>query len=134
MNINRILKTARSLLLIPCGVLVMNTATAAPGVLSDEPLQTSSSAPPNILFHLDTSGSMQHIVPEYDSGSYSFTCDNADALISEGESWSWIINSSGVPKIQQVVSGTTKSFTLGNTSFNRCFDPCLLYTSPSPRD
>jgi type IV pilus assembly protein PilY1 len=52
------------------------TVNAAPGVLTNKPLYVSSYIEPNIMFLLDTSGSMGHIVAE---NSSALVCDSTDA-------------------------------------------------------
>ena len=60
----KILRHISTLSLFTLAMSSFQLTLAAPGTLSDEPLQTSSSAPPNLMFLIDTSGSMRHVVPE----------------------------------------------------------------------
>ena len=45
-------------------VVMPNVSSAAPGTLASVPLFTAANADPNIMFHLDTSGSMNHVKVE----------------------------------------------------------------------
>ena len=97
MNIQPSSYFSHGLLLLAAGLLLVNVATAAPGVISQEPLQTSSSAPPNLLFHLDTSGSMRHIVPEFTAPATPYSCSGT-SLIAAGSTVTLNI-SSGNPSL-----------------------------------
>ena len=121
MNTKHLSFITSSLLLLASGLFVLNTATAAPGTLANEPLQTSASAPPNLLFHLDTSGSMNHIVAE---ASSTDTC--ANDIVPDGTTVDLQI-SSGAPKIR--IGGTNYDYGDTSDSTTRCFDPAGTYWS-----
>jgi len=102
---------------------------AAPGTISEEPLQTSASAPSNVMFLLDSSGSMAIVSPEPVPASYTFTCSLAAAIIPDTTSVALSIVSNE-PKINIGGSG----YFLGNTggaapSGTRCFDPTKTYSA-----
>ena len=100
-------------------------AANAPGVLAQEPLQTSATAKPNILFHLDNSGSMFHIVIENTS---SDTCTNASALIPNGSTVTMSITGTGASSSPEITyGGDTRSY--GNTGSTFCFVPTGTYYS-----
>ena len=64
MNTKHLSFITSSLLLLTSGLFVLNSATAAPGAIADQPLQTSAAAPPNLMFMIDSSGSMNNVVPD----------------------------------------------------------------------
>lgn len=119
------------------GLLTTSTALAAPGIISNSPLQTAASAKPNIMFHLDSSGSMDIISPT-PIGSHTYTCTDASARIP--------VNSTGITLVvntttsTDALGGTVYTYTpriswngstrpLGNSSSSYCFDPAGTYTA-----
>lgn len=113
-------------------VVMPNVGNAAPGTLASVPLFTQANADPNILFHLDSSGSMRHILAEspYDADvTYDANPDNAAEntctggnILAAGETVTLSI-SSGDPKI--TYNGA--NYDLGNGTGKICFDPTLNY-------
>lgn len=108
-------------------LFVLNMPSAipadAPGVLAQEPLQTSATAKPNIMFHVDNSGSMYNIVVENTS---TFTCDDTDAIIPDGETVELVISGTGAssePKIKY----DGNEYELGNEDDKYCFLPNGTY-------
>ena len=116
-------------------------AADAPGTLSQEPLHTSATAPPNLMFLLDTSGSMRHVVPDESSTdsdkynpatTYLASCasagqkpkDRSDA--SPDDLYIRIISSK--PKVAYArTSGT--HYTLGNAAGMICFETAKYYNA-----
>ncbi len=99
--------------------------SAAPGVISSEPLQTSASAPSNVMFVIDSSGSMNIISPEPIPTSYSYTCSNSNSLIPGGNEVELNIVG-GLPEID--FNGDVRP--LGNSGNSTwCFDPALTYNA-----
>ncbi len=115
-----------TLLTLTATVLMPHTIMAAPGTISTQPLQTSASAESNIMFVLDSSGSMDVVSPEPVPATYSFTCSDATAKIPNGTTVDLRISGTGTSSIPKIrVSGT--NYDLGNTSSTRCFDPSYTY-------
>lgn len=115
-------------------LLPFTTIQAAPGVLADEPLITATSVDPNILFLLDSSGSMLHIVIDepYDPNTTYYNCPGSMTLTP------------GNTLAARVTWGSGKAyFRYGNYTYDwgtspgdgytgrpkRCFDPNLDYSS-----
>ena len=108
--------------------ILSSTAAAAPGTISSQPLQTSASAESNVMFVLDSSGSMDIISPEPVPGTYSYTCSNATAKIADGTSLELNVDGSGASSVPKIEIGGT-DYDLGNTASGtvRCFDPSYTY-------
>ncbi len=125
-------------------VVMPNVSSAAPGTLASVPLFTAANADPNILFHLDSSGSMNHVMVEstfegtatynsaatYDADPDDGILDVCSAasggggLIPAGDLVKLTIDT-GVPKINY--GGT--DYDLGNDAAEteKCFDPNEKY-------
>lgn len=99
-------------------------ATAAPGTLANEPLQTSARAEPNVMFMIDTSGSMNNVVPDapYDATT-DYTPAGCGSTITETTTTSviYLKIASAVPKIRY--SSTDYDLT------DRCFDRTRSYSA-----
>ncbi len=106
--------------------ILISTAAAAPGTISSQPLQTSASAESNVMFVLDSSGSMDIISPEPVPGSYSYTCTDATAKIPDGTLIDLRISGTGAASVPKIRVGGT-NYDLGNTASTRCFDPSYTY-------
>lgn len=109
--------------------LFVSQVTAAPGAIATTPLQTSASANPNIMFTLDTSGSMTIISPE--PFTHTFTCSEANSILDETRNILLDIDSND-PEITYesgTSSGDSNSRPLGNASDSStyCFDPTETY-------
>ena len=100
---------------------LMPNAMAAPGVISEEPLQTSASAPSNVMFTLDSSGSMDIISPEPFTHTYTCTTPLADTKTID------LTITANKPRIENVTDSVTRD--LGNTGTTYCFDPAKTYTA-----
>ncbi|MFK5914756.1 MAG: PilC/PilY family type IV pilus protein [Woeseiaceae bacterium] len=99
---------------------------AAPGTIATQPLQTSAGAESNIMFVLDSSGSMDIVSPEPLPTSFSYTCTDATAKIADGTTIDLRISGTGAASIPKIrVSGS--NYDLGNTSTTRCFDSAYTY-------
>ena len=125
MNTKHVSYFASRLLLLVGGLLVMNSATAAPGLLADQPLQTSASAPPNLMFMIDTSGSMNNVVPDspYDP-TVDYTpadCDTVTLPMTTTTSRIDMQIVGGVPKYD--IDGTDYDLT------DQCFDRTRTYNA-----
>ena len=94
---------------------------AAPGTLATQPLQTSASAESNVMFVLDSSGSMEIISPEPVPATYSYTCTDSTAKIPDNATVALKITG-GNPVITY-----GSDYSLGNTSTTRCFDNSFTY-------
>ncbi|MCK5617069.1 hypothetical protein KAR91_85190, partial [Candidatus Pacearchaeota archaeon] len=107
----------------------MPHVVAAPGTIATQPLQTSASAESNIMFVLDSSGSMDIISPEPVPASYSYTCSNATSKIPDGTSLELDVDGSGASSAPEImIGGVDNDYTLGNTGGStRCFDPTFTY-------
>jgi len=106
---------------------------AEPLDLTNVPLEVSTVVPPNIIFLIDDSGSMNNIVPEppYDANTTYFTCP-AGITLASGENIDLWVSSSGSPYIKY-----------GNTHYDwgtvdapgpngfakRCFDLAQSYSA-----
>ena len=111
------------------GVLIvstLNSATAidAPGSLAQQPLQTSATAQPNIMFMIDTSGSMNNVVPDspYNS-STDYTPAGCGSTITKTTTTAtiYLYIVAAVPKIRY--SSTNYDLT------DRCFDETTSYSA-----
>lgn len=106
--------------------VLMTHVAAAPGTIATQPLQTSASAESNVMFVLDSSGSMDIISPEPVPDSYSYTCTDATAKIPDGTSLELNVQGGGASSAPKIRISTT-NYDLGNTSSTRCFDPDYTY-------
>lgn len=91
---------------------------AAPLGLSDVPLTVSTSVPPNIMLMLDSSGSMQNIVPDAPyapNTTYLASCPAANLVAAATQVETRIV--SGAPRIR---IGTT-NYAFGTGSGQKCF-------------
>ena len=104
---------------------------AGPVDLTDTPLPVQSSVPPNILFMLDTSGSMSNIVPDapYDPTVTYLTSCPTDNLAAGGVAAPAI--PSGASYDINIVSGvvTVGSLPFGTATGQLCFDSALRYNA-----
>lgn len=100
-------------------------AAAADLDLADAPLFTAASVDPNIMFLIDTSGSMSNIVPD-DPYSASTTYNCTSTKIPAGDQIDILISSAGAPSFEHVEAGKTYSWSASGTS-GRCFDPSKDY-------
>jgi type IV pilus assembly protein PilY1 len=108
---------------------------AASSDLSDTPLPVTSSVQPNLMFMIDTSGSMYSIVPDtpYDAGTTYVTCPAGNqlsgnfALVTGANAistvWSLTVrNSDGTVYIDEGDTNTPGNInTFGTTGGNKCF-------------
>lgn len=128
MNTSRYTKHA----LIWMGLAAVQAAShAGPVDLSDTPLPVMSSVSPNIMIMLDTSGSMENIVPDtpYDPAvTYLTSCPAvntaAGGVAAPGfpvTAYNIAISNGGAP--------TIGNKTYGVGSGQRCFDPTLRYSA-----
>lgn len=117
---------------------------AASTDLTDTPLPVASSVEPNIMFMIDTSGSMYSIVPDtpYDASVTYLTCPNGHQLsgnfatVTAASSVSTVYsltvdNSTGATYID-VGSSTNNPptyYTFGSTGGNNCFIPDQYYNA-----
>ena len=114
-----LLKTTALVALISSSLFIQQV-TAAPGAIATSPLQASASAQPNIMFNLDTSGSMNIILA--DTFTHSYTCTHASAKLAAGTEVDLDINASDDPEIiNRDDSDETRP--LGNNASSYCFDP-----------
>ncbi|MBP1598471.1 MAG: pilY1, partial [Acidobacteria bacterium] len=105
--------------------------------ISDVPMAVKTQAKPNIMFMLDTSGSMSNIVPDapFDAGTtYLASCPDLNVLaggaatidtLNDAQTFDIIIKTDGTPAIRK--SGTTYSF--GTAAGQKCFNPVLKYNA-----
>ncbi|MDH3603713.1 MAG: PilC/PilY family type IV pilus protein, partial [Candidatus Tectomicrobia bacterium] len=131
------LKLHRYVLLI-AGLIVCCTGqplnlNAEPLDLPNVPLEVSTAVPPNIIFLIDDSGSMNNIVPEapYDANTTYFTCP-AGITLAQGEEIDLWVSGSGSPYIEYDDThydwGTIDEN--GPNGFaKRCFDPAQSYSA-----
>ena len=116
-------------------------AVAAPGTLSDEPLQVSAIALPNLMFVIDTSGSMRHVVPEESTTdadkynpntTYLSSCTSAgqrpDDRTDASPDTLYIRIISSKPKVAYSRTGTT-NYEIGNAAGKICFDTDKFYNA-----
>jgi len=114
-------------------VVMPNVSSGAPGTLASVPLFTAANADPNIMFHLDSSGSMNHVMVESEYGGVATydeavtydadpddgildTCSDAGlggGLIPAGDTVYIDIDGSGNPKIHFSPNG-------GGTPYDLC--------------
>ncbi|MEO6351710.1 MAG: PilC/PilY family type IV pilus protein [Burkholderiaceae bacterium] len=102
---------------------------AASTDLSDTPLPVTSSVAPNIMFMLDTSGSMSNIVPDtpYDSSvTYLTTCPSGN-LFSGGAAAPNIPTNTSYDIAISGGAPTIGGKTFGTAAGQGCFDPALRY-------
>ena len=109
--------------------LFMPHVIAAPGTIASQPLQTSASAESNIMFVLDSSGSMDIISPEPVPATYSYTCSDATSKIADGTFLDLDVDGSGASSRPEIrIGGTDNDNLLGNAGgTTRCFDPTFTY-------
>lgn len=116
-------------------VLLQQQAFAAPGTLAEEPLQTSASSQPNIMFILDDSGSMETIVAEapYDP-SVTYDADPDDAAVTAcasplaaGTEVRLHLTGGSYDTPQFTIGSGSTDYDLGNDTGERCFDPTADY-------
>lgn len=138
----KILRHTHSLRMFSLGVFTLAMSSfqltmAAPGSLSNEPLQTLSSAEPNIMFLLDDSGSMETIVAEtpYDP-SVTYDADPDDAAVTAcasplaaGTEVRLHLTGGSYDTPQFTLGSGTTNYDLGNDSGEKCFDPTRDYTA-----
>lgn len=97
--------------------------------ISDVPLAVKNNVPPNLMFMIDTSGSMNHIVPDapFDAGTLysSLACLLAGTVPTNNTVT--ISVSGGVPRFTQ--NGTTYRHATVSGSNQRCFNPTSVYTA-----
>jgi type IV pilus assembly protein PilY1 len=126
-------KTKRFLLCAAgAGTVWLSSASAAPLNLSETPLFVSGYVEPNIMFVLDSSGSMRHVVPDtpYDESKTDFLCPSSN-LIDNDDEISLRVTSSGTPYIYvrsyEHYDWGTGSGTGPTGRDYGCFDPDLIY-------
>lgn len=102
--------------------------------LADIPMAVANNAPPNFMFMVDNSGSMNNIVPDapYSASGPSALGGTCRATVQTGNTVSLRITS-GVPKVQlgSSVSGTNCSAgcDVGTASGEVCFDDTATYAN-----
>ncbi|NRB40511.1 MAG: hypothetical protein HRU20_18920 [Pseudomonadales bacterium] len=107
-------------------------AEADPLSLANDPLVLAAVVNPNLMILMDTSGSMFHIVPDYDaSQTYGADCTGGFKLSSTTTFYRLHVSSNnGFAYIKTGNSyyfwGTSDS---GGSNDDRCFDPALKYTN-----
>lgn len=108
--------------------IFISHVAAAPGTLATQPLQTAASAESNVMFALDSSGSMRIISPE--PFTHTFTCDETNALVDQAKEIELDIDANE-PEIKYEGDADNTSRPLGNTSDSTtyCFDPTKFYTA-----
>ena len=106
-------------------VAIGSLGSAMAGTVAQRPLFLGGSAEPNIMFLLDSSGSMNNIVPDspYDSTSVATSCP-ADNTLSNSDEIQVRIDSSGQSSIQ--VGSNNYSWGASGLSA-KCFDSNLDY-------
>jgi type IV pilus assembly protein PilY1 len=94
--------------------------------LSNVPLIAATNVDPNMMFLIDTSGSMNHIVVDtpYDANTTYGSCPGTKGL-STSNKYYLTVASDGTAKISNTSTSTSVSW-LGNTS-NRCFTSSATY-------
>lgn len=105
---------------------------AGPVDLSDTPLPVQSSVAPNILFMLDTSGSMNNIVPDspYDPlVTYLASCPSSNTFSGGVAAPGFPTNESYDIGITAASVVTIENRDFGTDSGQRCFDPALRYNA-----
>src|SRR5262245_39720146 len=107
--------------------LFSGSAAAAPLGLQDVPLFLSSGAEPNVMLMIDSSGSMNNIVPEspYEAATTYLTGCSGTNLVAASTQVTLHV-SSGSPRIR--LGGGSTDYTLGTTGTTaRCFDTATSY-------
>lgn len=106
--------------------------------ISDNPLPVVSSAAPNIMFMIDDSGSMDHIVEDapYNSATTYLDCasvfpDGATSAVAAKAAASEyslrIKKSDGTASVGQTTGVTATAYVSFNSAANTCFSPALYY-------
>lgn len=109
------------------------TAHAAPGALSNTPLVVTGYAEPNIMLLIDSSGSMNHVVPDtpFDASVTYGSCPSAQQL-SNGSTVYLRVRSDGYAYIYNGnnYAWSTSSGTETITGYgSRCFNPTTVYSA-----
>lgn len=126
MKISTIKLNVTALAILLTTSLFMPHVVAAPGTIATQPLQTSASAESNVMFVLDSSGSMKIISPE--TFTHVFTCSVAGAKLAAGTTVDLNINS-GEPEIINITASPDVTRSWGNNASSYCFDPTKFYTA-----
>lgn len=126
--------TKQLLLRLSLCCFLVSAASARPGVLASEPLLTSARVDPNIMFSLDSSGSMSNIVVDtpFDPATIYFSCPGSQDLTLGSSVEQYVTWGSGRPYIRY--SGTNYDWgtTPGNGSTGRpkrCFQNDQMYNA-----
>ncbi len=140
LNPKQYLKTGTRILVCLLGLSLSHPLLAAPGVLADSPLFTSTFAQPNVFFLVDSSGSMSYIEPSspFDSSVTYYTCPSA-MQIPAGSLIDLTVDPSGQTKgypfftVNKGTSydwGNSQPNTKGNTKKDtRCFNNTAIYNA-----
>lgn len=115
-----------------------SSALAGPGSLINSPLFTNATAEPNIMFVLDNSGSMEHVVEESFSGdvdkynkavTYISNCTVGNGLIPTSQTV-YIYFTGGRPYVNSGGTAYTVDYNgSNNTTGQKCFDPAVNYSA-----
>lgn len=115
-----------------------SSALAGPGSLINSPLFTNATAEPNIMFVLDNSGSMEHVVEESFSGdvdkynkavTYISNCTVGNGLIPSSQTV-YIYFTGGRPYVNSGGTAYTVDYNgSNNTTGQKCFDPAVNYSA-----
>lgn len=113
-------------------VVMPNVSSADPGTLASVPLFTQANAEPNILLHLDSSGSMQHVLAEspydssvtYDADEDTAGTNTCTSPLAAGSTVT--LQLTGSPATPYIRYNST-NYNLGNDSGEVCFDPSANY-------
>lgn len=120
--------------LIVLSLCWFQVSVAEPGDISQSPLLTSASVPPNIYFSLDSSGSMWHILPDdpYDPSVTYFNCPSTMAFHPNVTTEIRVYVPNGFPFIVDL--NAQSAYVWGNTpgrgSYGypkKCFTPDAFY-------
>jgi type IV pilus assembly protein PilY1 len=112
--------------------LFVSCVNAAPGGLSNTPLVVSNSIDPNIMLLVDSSGSMNNVVPDspYDANTAYVKCLGTGLELSNGSQVDVRVQSDGDVYFQQSSTDYDWGITGGSGQTGhskRCFDSALTY-------
>jgi type IV pilus assembly protein PilY1 len=123
-------------------MLLASLSVFAATDISSVPLAVKNNVAPNLMFMIDSSGSVSNIVPEspfVETTTYLASCPTANKApggfvdpkdTSVATTYDIFIRSTGVTKFGTGGYGSTTNYTFGNSgaaTTYRCFDPALYY-------
>jgi type IV pilus assembly protein PilY1 len=125
-------KLVAFLVLLPTGFNAFGASTT----ISDTPLPVTSSVPPNIMFVIDDSGSMSHIVVDspYDAATTYLNCaspfpgGSATVLGARSSTYEYgfrVMKADGTTEVR--VNDGSINYIAFNSGANTCFDSNLYY-------